>query len=183
MSNFRYPFSLGFPYHIYNRGFEKQRIFFSDRDYARFLDRMDFLLREDFSHLQLHAFCLIPNHFHLIMTQPVATPDNRSLSAFMQRLQLAYAMYAKTKYPDIFLRWLFFEGRFHAKILEDEQDIARCMSYVCYNAIKHEIVTDIRDWPWTSYHQIVDGITYPHLPQVTYLDSITIGEYVDIDEE
>lgn len=56
------------------------------------------------------------------------------------------------------------------------------MSYVCYNAIKHELVTDIRDWPWTSYHQIIEGVTLPHLPQVTPLD-IELVDYVDIDEE
>ena len=75
------------------------------------------------------------------------------------------------------------EGRFHAKILEDERDVARCMSYVCYNAIKHELVTDIRDWPWTSYHELVEGIIEPHLPRVVPLDGVEISEYVDIDEE
>ncbi|MFA6080138.1 MAG: hypothetical protein WC753_01505 [Candidatus Gracilibacteria bacterium] len=57
------------------------------------------------------------------------------------------------------------------------------MSYVCYNAIKHELVTDIHDWPWTSYHELVEGIIEPHLPRVVLLEDVTIGEYVDIDEE
>jgi len=56
------------------------------------------------------------------------------------------------------------------------------MSYVCYNAIKHELVTDIRDWPWTSYHEIVDGTIHPHLPRVISSD-IHLPDYVDIDEE
>jgi len=89
------------------------------------------------------------------------------------------------------------EGRFQAKILEDERDVARCMSYVCYNAIKHELVTDIRDWTWTSYHQLVhtnlqiqstkykvqnEGIL-DSLPRVIPLEGVEVGEYVDIDEE
>jgi hypothetical protein len=71
------------------------------------------------------------------------------------------------------------------------------MSYVCFNAIKHELVTDIRDWPWTSYHQLLhtnleiqntkykvhnEGI-FDFLPHVRPLDGVEIGEYVDIDEE
>jgi len=62
----------------------------------------------------------------------------------------------------------------------------RCMSYVCYNAIKHELVTDIRDWTWTSYHQLlnpgVQDASTPGLP-LTPLEGVEIGEYVDIDEE
>jgi hypothetical protein len=56
------------------------------------------------------------------------------------------------------------------------------MTYVTFNALKHELVTDIRDWPWTSYHQIVEGIIEPYLPQVTTLD-VELVDYVDLDEE
>lgn len=101
MSNFRYPFQAGYPYHIYNRGFEKQRIFFTDRDYVRFLEGLQFLLAE-FTHVHLHAFCLLPNHFHIIanIETGLEIPEDRSLSRFMHRLQLSYTMYAKTKYQE-----------------------------------------------------------------------------------
>lgn len=62
---------------------------------------MQFLLAE-FPHIHLHAFCLLPNHFHLIATieTGLETPEDRSLSRFMHRLQLSYVMYIKTKYRD-----------------------------------------------------------------------------------
>jgi putative transposase len=72
MSNHRHEFYTGFPYHVFNRGFEKQRIFFSDADFARFTARLQYLLDEH-PHIHLHAFCLLPNHFHLILSSQIET--------------------------------------------------------------------------------------------------------------
>jgi REP element-mobilizing transposase RayT len=108
MSNLRHEFYTGFPYHVFNRGFLKQRIFFSDADYARFTARLQFLLDEH-PHIHLHAFCLLPNHFHLILSETgLQDLQDRSqpggISAFMHKLELAYTMYAKTKYREEFPR-------------------------------------------------------------------------------
>lgn len=113
MSNHRHEFASRFPYHVFNRGFEKQRIFFSDADFARFTARLQYLLDEN-PHIHLHAFCLLPNHFHLILSDETGleTHEDRSLSKFMHKLELAYTMYAKTKYKEEFPRWPFLEGRF-----------------------------------------------------------------------
>ena len=47
-----------------------------------------------------------------------------------------------------------FEWRFHAKHIVDEEYLAQCLAYVNFNALKHEIVQNIDDYPWTSYHQV-----------------------------
>jgi len=47
-----------------------------------------------------------------------------------------------------------FEWRFKAKLIKDEQYLFQCLTYVNYNAVKHEIVKDINDYSRTSYHQI-----------------------------
>lgn len=110
MSNLRYEFEPGYPYHVYNRGFEHQRIFFSDLDFVRFGERLQFLLNEH-TDIRLHAFCFLPNHFHLILSQnetglqmPQDRSQNQGISKFMHRLELAYTMYAKTKYKEDFPR-------------------------------------------------------------------------------
>lgn len=170
-------------YHVYNRWFEKMRIFECDRDYVRFLERLQYLLQPVIHPrvkepqprgVTLHAFCILPNHFHLILSGDVS-----QFPKFLGSLQNAYAKYFNIKNER---RGQVFEGRYNAKIIRDEEYLSSCMSYVCHNAIKHELATDIRDWPWTSYHQIIDGVIEPHLPQVIPL-SAPLVDYVDIDEE
>jgi putative transposase len=53
-------------YHIYNRGFQRQKLFFGFDDYQRFLNKLSIELDERFI---LHAFVLMPNHFHLLIEQ------------------------------------------------------------------------------------------------------------------
>lgn len=178
MPSQKFPFITGLPYHVYNRGFQKQRIFFNDRDYVRFLQGVEYYLPQ-YPTVSLHAFCLLPNHFHFVLS--AQTEEDRE--GFMRKIQQSYAMYLKTKYPEEIPRGQLFEWRYNARPIEDEAYLSRCMSYVCYNAIKHELVTDIRDWQWTSYHELVEGVVEPFLPRIVLLDNINIGEYLDIDEE
>ncbi len=182
-------------YHVYNRWFEKMRIFDCDRDYVRFLERLEYLLLDHgvgekprdlgssipgFS-IQLHAFCILPNHFHLVISGDIS-----QFPKFLGSLQNSYAKYFNIKHER---RGQVFEGRYNAKLIKDAEYLTSCMSYVTYNAIKHELVTDIRDWPWTSYHQIlnpgVKASSTPgfHLPQVIPIEGVEMVDYVDIDEE
>ena len=68
-------------------------------------------------------------------------------------------MYYRARYKELSpnsynLKGPLFEGRFHAKHIADEQYLAQCLAYVNFNALKHEIVQNIDDYPWTSYHQL-----------------------------
>ena len=175
------------------------RIFDCERDYVRFLERLEYLLQPAMLNpgvkisstpgfspttpgsISLHAFCILPNHFHLIISGDIS-----QFPKFLGSLQNSYAKYFNIKHER---RGQVFEGRYNAKLIKDPEYLTSCMSYVCYNAIKHELVTDIRDWPWTSYHQIlnpgVKASSTPgfHLPQVIPIESVELVDYVDIDEE
>lgn len=74
MPSQKFPFISGLPYHIYNRGFQKQQIFFSQRDYVRFLEGVEYY-RTQYPSISIHAFCILPNHFHLVAT--AAVEDDR----------------------------------------------------------------------------------------------------------
>lgn len=137
-------------YHIYNRGFEKMTLFKNKSDFQRFYEILIKNLSDPvFVELKMVSYSFLPNHFHCIIFNPGV-----ELSLFMWRLQNAYAKYFNMKYER---KGQVFEWRFKAKYIHDDIYLHQCIAYVNFNALKHGIVTNIVEYPWTSYHQIVQG--------------------------
>ena len=139
-------------YHIYNRWFEKQLIFNNDNDYKKFFLYIKSWL-ELYKSIKIVSYCFLPNHFHLVIHN---LDTGLHLSHFMKKVQWAYSMYYKKKYSEIGIvsKWPFFEWRFKAKLIDTDQYLQQCLAYVNFNPLKHEIVDNIDNYPWTSYHQI-----------------------------
>lgn len=154
MWNKRFLFEENYCYHIFNRWYEKQTLFFSSSDYEKFFKYLAFFLNE-FKGITLVSYCVLPNHFHFILSQ---NETGLILSEFMRKLSVSYAMYFKKKYETgLTRRWQpVFEGRFKAKFIKDEEYIVKCQSYVNYNAQKHGMVDNVEDWPYTSLHKILE---------------------------
>lgn len=157
MSNNRVDFEENNYYHIFNRWFEKQIIFKSNSDFSRFYTYVVKYQKEYENSIKILAYSFLPNHFHFIFH---ITETGLNLSNFMRKVQWAYAMYFKRKYWEKLetglsnIRWPLFEWRFKAKIIDTDDYLYQCMSYVCFNPLKHKIVDNIDDYPWTSYHQL-----------------------------
>ena len=112
-------FASGEYYHIYNRGNSKQTIFHDQEDYLRFL-KLLFLANGEKSFkiyfikenpyefekgknlVDIGAYCLMPNHFHLLITQT----EEGDISKFMQKISTGYSMYYNNKYK-LFTSQLF----------------------------------------------------------------------------
>jgi putative transposase len=140
-------------YHIYNRWFEKQIIFRNKNDFERFMKTM-IKYNKDFNWIKIYSYCFLPNHFHLIVS---SNKSGLEISDFMRKIQQSYAMYFKlSSSPDLKKRWQVFEWRFKAKFIQDEEYLERCLAYVNFNSIKHEIVKSIDDYERTSYHQLAN---------------------------
>jgi len=109
MSIRKTPFVAGEFYHIYNRGNSKQKIFHDKKDYERFVKLLYFSnsnksfefrniagklfeLNRGKILVSIGAYCLMPNHFHILVSQK----ENGSISKFMQKLTTAYSMYYNT---------------------------------------------------------------------------------------
>ena len=111
MSNRKVSFAEGEYYHIYNRGTNKMPIFLDKNDYSRFIQSL-FVLNSDsgikFSDISpgytwtfdrgntltdIGAYCLMPNHFHLL----VRAKNDTNVSVFMQKLMTSYSMYFNKK--------------------------------------------------------------------------------------
>ncbi|MEI8175112.1 MAG: transposase, partial [bacterium] len=129
MSNRTTSLVQGEYYHIYNRGNSKQKIFHDKEDYLRFISLLYISnSSESFNLYDLHrdtnfnvyeierinflvnvgAFCLMPNHFHILITEKI----EGGISKFMQKLSTAYSMYYNKKYKRT---GGLFEGKFKSQ--------------------------------------------------------------------
>ncbi len=137
-------------YHIYNRGNSKQKIFKDKNDYYHFmsllfacnstnnlktenLTRKNGLSVYDFDRdkflVNIGAYCLMPNHFHILITEK----DKGGISKFMQKVSTAYSMYFNKKYTR---SGGLFEGKFKSQHADTDVYLKYLFSYIHLNPIK-----------------------------------------------
>ncbi len=112
-------------YHLYNRGNRKMEVFRGEQDYQTFVNLLYTYLRG--SSLKLIAYCLMPNHYHMIVK---TGEDKRAVSRFMQRFMTAYAMYFNRKHQ---LVGRLFQGPFQARRLPRINDVENAKEYLRHN--------------------------------------------------
>ncbi|PJC49544.1 hypothetical protein CO033_00845 [Candidatus Nomurabacteria bacterium CG_4_9_14_0_2_um_filter_32_10] len=147
-------------YHIYNRGVDKRIIFSNKHDYDRFtlllhvlntsenLKIRDLLRGKNFNELfkikrddpivAIGAYCLMPNHFHLLLTPLV----EGGLSKFMLKLETAYSMYFNIKNKR---NGALFQGAFKSQYLDTDEYLKYIYSYIHLNPAK------LKDKNWRKY--------------------------------
>jgi putative transposase len=141
------------PHHVTQRGNGRARTFFGDSDYALYRD----LLAENCraAGVEVWAWCLMPNHVHLILVP--ADPDG--LRRALARVHRAYAgiIQARRKRTGH-----FWQGRFGA-VAMDEQHLAAALRYVSLNPVRARLVQRPQDWRWSSTRAHLrnkdDGVT------------------------
>jgi len=127
--------------------------------------------------LQPVIYCVLPNHFHLLLQNTSLIPDH-TISYCLQRIQSAYTNFYSTKYSQTPLqkqKWLpFFEGRFHAKALDTDEYQYQCYEYIRYNAQKHNVWATESSRPYMRDY-INNSTTLPSSDQNTnrYQDPYT----------
>ncbi len=144
----RPPFEENAYYHIYNRGLNHQTLFFSDRDFQQFLRYLEQNLQKYKDEVWLLAYCLLPNHFHLVVHNK---KEGSTISSLVGNICVSYIRRYKAKYQIDTKGQSYFEERFHSKKLDSEDYLRTCIKYVELNALKHELVDDIKQWAFTSW--------------------------------
>ena len=156
--NRRDPFEVNAYYHIYNRWYNKSILFKDNHSFEKFYTYLVKYLDEYNWKLWIVSYSFLPNHFHLIIQNFDGT--GTQISHFMKKLQWAYSVWFRTKFPledlgtGTQMKLPVFEGRFKAKLIDSDEYLYKCMAYVNFNPLKHEIVDSIDNYKWTSYHQI-----------------------------
>ena len=130
----------GFPHHVTQRGVRRQRTFFNDADYRAYLDIARRQLEEP--QLGILAYCLMPNHVHFV----VVPYDRRALSMFFSEVHKRYA-----RRTNLLNDWKghLWQQRFYS-VAMDEQHCTAAMRYVELNPVRAGLVSQARDWPWSS---------------------------------
>lgn len=131
----------GICYHVFNRGNARTRVFHKEQDYRAFLD----LAEESCERLPLRvlAWCLMPNHFHLVLW-PHGDGD---LSRWMQWLMTSHVRRYHRHYASSGHVW---EGRFKAFPVEEDDHLWTVLRYVERNALRANLVPRAELWPWSS---------------------------------
>lgn len=131
-----------YPHHIIQRGNNRQAIFTTAADYRYLLA----LLAENaktFS-VDLHAYVLMSNHFHLL-----ATPhDNNGLPKMMQAVGRSYVRYFNDLQGRTGTLW---EGRYKSTLIQTDRYLLTCMAYIDLNPVRAGMVLEPKDYPWSSY--------------------------------
>ena len=129
-------------HHIYNRGANKEKIFFDKNDYIYFLKK----LREYKQELRINilCYCLMPNHFHIFAEQ---TSDQFPLSGFISSLTNSYTKSINKKYKR---SGVLFEGRTKSKHCEDESYFRWIFKYILSNHVKDGLVEHVTDWDFSN---------------------------------
>jgi len=188
-------------YHLYNRGTEKRKIFLNKKDYDRFLALLFICNSDKVLHLsdwqgstlpkifeiekglpivKICAYCLMPNHFHLLLKETNAG----NISKFMQKLITAYTMYFNKKYER---SGALFQGKFKAQHADTDNYLKYLLAYIHLNPLKikdpeikaiknkEESKTFLHDYSYSSFLDYIDI----NRPEQTILEMDALPKYFE----
>lgn len=131
-----------FPHHVIQRGNNRQPIFTAIADYQFFLQLMDENARK--FEVAVHAYVLMGNHFHLLVTPHTAG----GLPQMMQAVGRSYVRYFNDLRGRTGTLW---EGRYRSTLIQTDRYLLTCMAYIDLNPVRSGLVADPKDYPWSSY--------------------------------
>jgi len=143
-------FLPGIPCHVVQRGNNRSACFYGDDDFAFYMSIVDEALQKH--HVQLHAYVLMTNHVHLLMTP--ATPEG--IGKVMQSIGRIYVRTLNTRYRRTGTLW---EGRYKASLIESDAYLLCCQRYIELNPVRAQSVAHPGDYLWSSYQQYGNGKT------------------------
>jgi len=148
-------FEYGYVYHIYTHANGKDLIFREDENYKYFLSK---ILKYILPIAEIYAYCLMPNHFHLLIrfkdsNQILNEDEHKYLMKQFSNLLNGYAKAYNKKYNRKGSLFLDFLKR---KKVGDEKYLIKLLHYIHNNPVNHRFVEDINDWKYSSYHSYIN---------------------------
>lgn len=145
------PLRIEFPnafYHLTSRGNAQQDIFWSDNDRRLFLELLDKIVRR--SNWICHGFCLMTNHYHLLVETPEA-----NLSEGMRELNGRYCQSFNLKHRR---NGHVLQGRFDSRIVQKDAYLLAVSRYIVMNPVRAHMVREPSAWLWSSYLPTVSEV-------------------------
>lgn len=157
----------GMPHHVTQRGNYRQDVFTGDSDRRQYL----YWIREYGQEygVSMLAYCLMPNHVHLI-----AVPkDESSLSRTLNTAHMRYSQYRNKKLGQNGHLW---QGRYFSCVMDDNHLLA-CARYIERNPVRAHIVTDPCDYIWSSARD------HSGKSRASIIDTMGLFEYIEMRQE
>jgi putative transposase len=136
------------PLHIIQRGNNRQACFFADEDYRFYLDWL--AEHASKSGCQVHAYVLMTNHVHLLISAERAEAPGALMKALGQR----YVQYVNRAYRRSGTLW---EGRFRSCLTQEETYLLACQRYIELNPVRAGMVGHPAEYRWSSYRANAQG--------------------------
>ena len=136
-------------YHIYNQANGMIDVFKEKRNYPFFLSKLENHLKPI---CEILAYVLMKNHFHLVI-KTKEVPDDKISRAFAN----LFIGYAKAYNKAYNRSGSLFKKPFKRKLIENESYLKNVILYIHKNPVKDGFVEQIMEYPWSSYHEIIDN--------------------------
>ena len=136
-------------WHIIQRGNNRSTCFFTDEDYLFYLYQLE---KQSVKFgCAIHAYCLMTNHVHLLLTPAEASGP----SLMMKHLGQCFVQRINRTYQRSGTLW---EGRFKSCLAQDENYALHCYRYIELNPVRAHMTNHPEDYRWSSFSQNGDGL-------------------------
>jgi len=153
---------LGATYHVMARGNRRQVIFESERDRIRFLQILSDAV-ERYGVLLL-AYCLMGNHFHLVVVTP-----RGNISAFMRQVDGVFTQYSNWRHQRV---GHLLQGPFKAVIVENDIHLLTALAYVMNNPVEAGLAPNASAWRWSSFRATAGLSAAPSCLSIDWIDRL-----------
>src|SRR3954451_19708198 len=136
------PVDEGLVYHALNRGNNRADVFAEPADHEAFREALaKTRARYPF---QLFGYCLMTNHFHLLLRPE----SGQSISRILQSLTVAHTWRHHQRHRSVGHVW---QGRFKSPVIQEDGHLLAVLRYIEANPLRARMVADLKDYPWSSY--------------------------------
>jgi len=134
-------------YHVMSRGVARMRTFMDDDDRRSFLEILAKLVEADA--VEVHAFCLMPNHYHILLRTP-----HGELGRWMRHVNGDYVRRFNVRHQRVGHLW---QGRYKAILVQHGEYLQECSRYIHLNPNRAKITRPAERYRWSSYRSYVGG--------------------------
>jgi len=150
--NYRPPFEPGNFYHVYNHAVGKELLFRDFENYVFFLKKFSYHLG---SYLDLYSYCLLPNHFHLLI-EVSKYSNSEEVSEQFRKFLISYSK-AFNKYSS--RSGTLFERHLKRIQISTDEYLIWLIFYIHRNPVHHGYTDDFNNYRWSSYKSILSNKT------------------------
>ena len=138
-------------YHITSRGDHRDSIYVEDADFELFLSILSDVCKQ--YNWIIHAYCLMTNHYHLLVETPSA-----NLSKGMRQLNGVFSQSINHKYRRV---GHLFQGRYKAILVDKDAYLLELCRYIILNPVRANMVVSPDEWLWSSWHSMIGHQSSP----------------------